>query len=133
MTRFSRDIEGEVFDDAGDSASDCLSLTQFNRAGTVIILVDGKKICAKSSTRQSEFDSAKTLLRALLDLGMIDSGVNVDILVTKADLLSADDKAFANNKLAGFLSAFSNKLPKLRIAIIAPRPRQRASSVCVMG
>ncbi|MDB5385569.1 MAG: hypothetical protein JWM11_1215 [Planctomycetaceae bacterium] len=108
------DIYGEAFHIAADSADECRKITILKRANHVAILVDGKKAVDKPE-RQRAFAGPDSLLRQCLDSGMLDINSNVQIVLTKWDLVAGQGDAFINDKFEWLIERHCNRLATLTV------------------
>jgi len=119
------DIYGETFRLAADSTEDCQQLDVLRRADHVAILVDGERLTSQRE-RQEAFTSAESLLRSCLDAGMMDGTSQVELLITKWDLvLRGTTRAradFIDSKKARLLRRYAERLARLEWLEVASRP-----------
>jgi hypothetical protein len=118
------DVYGEAFRLASDSEDECRSLHIFRRADHVSILLDGAKL-RDPRCRQEPFNSADALLRIATDTRMLDSSSNVQLVVTKRDLLcgmgSDALNRFIANKRPWLEDRYINRVGSLRWFEVAAR------------
>lgn len=119
------DIYGEAFRHAADSTDECQRLGVLRRADHVAVLLDGARLAALK-TRQQPFVEADALLRSCEDAGMLDSTSQVQVVVTKADLLRADGEAggrrFVADRLKWLSDRHAPRLGRLATFEVAVRP-----------
>lgn len=119
------DIYGEAFRLAADSEDECRELHILRRADHVAILFDGAML-REPRTRQEPFNVADALLRLATDTGMLDAGSNVQLVVTKRDLLGGEGgdvrDLFIANRRAWLQDRYAGKVGRLDWFEVAARP-----------
>lgn len=89
------DLSGELFDAARQSNEAFLQIPLMRSAARLVILFDGEKL-ADLDRRLSAKQEVLTLLRTVVETGVLWPGASVDILFTKQDLvLRANSKGVA--------------------------------------
>lgn len=110
------DPSGEVFRVARDSTDDCRKLSIVKRADVLALCLDGDGL-AKRRTRAAIIADGRTLLRSMLDSGMLGQSSHVQVLFTKADKLAAAEDQPEATLLAGieadFRTHFESRLMRL--------------------
>lgn len=120
------DIYGEAFRHAADSTEECQRLGVLRRADHVAVLVDGARL-ASLKLRQQPFAEADALLRSCEDAGMLDRTSQVQVVVTKADLVrvgadAAARQKFVADKLGWIAERHAGRLGLLTTFEVAVRP-----------
>ncbi len=127
------DRAGEVYRDARDKPDVVPSLTELNIAHRVVLLVDGARI-ATLSEQADTLQGARQSLRVFLDHGGLDCRSNVNVVVTKSDLIAnSATKPLIESRLESFRQGlkrdFSARLGSLTFMQIAARPEGDQLSV----
>jgi hypothetical protein len=119
------DISGERFRTLRDSSEAVKKMPMLKRADHLCLVLDGEKL-ADRKLRHAARTDARTLLRSILEAGILSSACKVNIVFAKWDLVlgSADREAVtsfvANTRSA--LEATAAKINDTRIFEIAARP-----------
>lgn len=92
---------GEAYREVRDKPAAASALLEVRKSRVVSIVVDGERV-AENRRRPEALASARDILRALADGGVIPATANVQIVTTKCDLLDGEDKAAARDALAEF-------------------------------
>jgi len=96
------DRAGETYAAARDKPPLSRDLIELVKADRVAILLDGKRVVAPE-TRGSATQGVRKLLRALIDGGALTKHSNVQVILTKEDLvLKADKAAEIQQRIADF-------------------------------
>ena len=85
------DVSGELFRDFSSSNKVAESLEWIRRANRFILLVDGEKLLSNEK-RQDARSSATLILRTCFDNNLLGEGVDIDILLSKYDLIKESQK-----------------------------------------
>lgn len=120
------DLPGEIFRSACDSIDNCRRLTVLNRADRLALLLDGDRLSHPES-RHEEIQSGQSLLRSMLDSGMLDPNLCVDVLITKYDkLIAGDGSSRFEEVIEGLVSDYSrlfeSRIKTINYARVAARP-----------
>ncbi len=120
------DIYGEAFRLAADSTDECQRLGVLRRADHVAVLVDGARL-ASLRHRQQPFAEADALLRSCEDAGMLDRTAQVQVIVTKVDLMrgGADEvgrRKFVTDKLSWLVDRHAPRLGRVASFEVSIRP-----------
>lgn len=119
------DRAGEAFASVRDKPLTSAQLLEVIRADRIAILLDGKRV-ADSETRGNATRGVRSLVRALIDGGAITSNSDVQIVLTKKDLIErAEDAAAIGQEIQRFFDFltrdFSSKMAQLTFWGIAAR------------
>jgi len=122
------DVSGEKIRALRDSTSAVKQMTMLRRADHICIILDGATL-ADSKLRHSARAGAKTLLRALVEAGVLSPHCQVDIVLTKWDVVVThpgrnEIEAFVLETKAS-LSALKTNLPALAYFEVAARPESK--------
>lgn len=121
------DISGEAFEAARESVDEARSLTQLRRADHLLVLVDGRKLLDPIE-RQPARRHPMSLLRNLLDAGVVGSTSFVDVAVSKWDYVAATAPGSAAHRAVDHIrEEISTRLEphvgRVRLLTVAARPR----------
>ncbi|GHA19708.1 hypothetical protein GCM10007989_14140 [Devosia pacifica] len=118
------DRAGEVYREARGDTALISQLPEIFRADRLVILVDGGRL-ASPIERSNAVQSARQMLRALLDNDAIDSESRVQIVITKMDLLDSTQDEDLGEIVANFeaklLADFGQRLPHLQCMRVCAR------------
>jgi len=119
------DLSGEEFENVRNYTDACRELTIIARADHFVLLVDGKKL-QDIALRQQARDETDTILRRLVETGMLGIRSRVDILFSKWDLIEQDPagsraKDFAATVETQLRERFAQYFAKMRFAPITAR------------
>lgn len=78
------DIDGEFFKRLRDSTDECKRHPFLKRADRLLVLIDGRKL-ANVRRRHEALEDGKSLLRSMLDSGMIGATTVIHVVITKWD------------------------------------------------
>lgn len=120
------DFTGEVFQRARDSAAEARKLQVIRRADHFVLLVDGEQLVSPAARHKAASD-ARTLLRSLLDADVLLPHTNVQIVISKWDVIQsaggdAPVHAFLEAFRAQIRSEFEGRIPKMDFHETAARP-----------
>lgn len=101
------DISGEAYRRASDTDEDAKKLQFLKRANTFILIVDGERLTSRTE-RQDTVQRGLLILRALLHSEVLSPSSAVTVVVTKFDLLQAEDR-----NTQQFLSYCKNEFTRL--------------------
>lgn len=121
------DLTGEIFESACNSTDDCLDLHFASRADHFVLVLDGKKVASKMS-RYAVVQEGETLLRSMLDSGVLGVHSYVTVIFAKSDHFcgencDADGEAFRGNAIRNMQLAFEKRLGCLLFSEVAARPK----------
>ena len=124
------DMAGEVFSASHLTPSEIQGLTFLARADHVAILVDGAKL-VEPKERHNEATNCRTLLRSIIDNGMVPNKPYVQVLFSRWDLVVnneniADVHAIVDNLKRDLEQQFCNHVRKITFVEIAARPATTA-------
>lgn len=116
------DIPGERFEAVRDRDDAVADVPLLGRADHLALLVDGAGL-SDHSARHLTRQSARTVLRALLVSGELPRHAQVQIVLTKSDLLRPDDEPFATEStavLAEAVRSAGRAVEVVRTAALSP-------------
>lgn len=122
------DISGEAFEAARESVDEARALTQLRRADHLLVLIDGRKLL-EPVERQPARRHPMSLLRNLLDAGIVSSTSFVDVAVSKWDYIAATDVGSAPRRAVDRIreevaSRLGPYVGRARLVTVAARPRR---------
>jgi hypothetical protein len=122
------DISGEAFEAARESVDEAQALTQLRRADHLLVLVDGRKLLDPVE-RQPARRHPMSLLRNLLDAGVVESTSFVDVAVSKWDYIAATEPDSAPRRAVDRIreevaSRVEPYVGRARLVTVAARPRR---------
>lgn len=125
------DISGEVFRLARDLKEENQKLSLLKQADRVLLLVDGAKV-ADLAMRDVAVDDSVLLLRRSVESGMLGVRSQVDVLLTKLDVVESSanrDSAmeFWNRTVDGISTKYRSRLGGLRFFATAARPEAKSN------
>ncbi len=122
------DLAGERFRLARDSTEECRRLGILKRADHFVVMLDGAKLC-DTVDRHAAYSDGRTLLRSCLDAEMLGTQSQVDILISKLDIIEhLDDNGNIRTYIDSIKSAlrddFSERVAGMRFIEVAARPEK---------
>lgn len=118
------DIDGEFFKRMRDNVDECKRHPFLRRADRLLVLVDGRKL-ARPRRRHEALEDAKSLLRSLLDSGMIDPCTAIHVVITKWDYahnVSVGTQAMVDFVRDSFWPILAGRPYKWTVECVASRP-----------
>ncbi len=121
------DISGELFKRVRDTRDAVNSIESFRRADHLCIVIDGDKIVNKEHRQVARNDS-RSILRSIIEANILSNSCNIDLVVTKWDVvveaLEQDNdsslKPFLDDTIAAVKAAATGRV--LRVFEVAARP-----------
>jgi hypothetical protein len=119
------DRAGEAFTSVRDKPATSTQLIEVTRADRIVILLDGKRV-ANPETRGNATQGVRKLLRALIDGSAITNQSDVQILLTKKDLIAnVDDPVELQRRVNDFFQLltrdFASRVGRLTFFEVAAR------------
>lgn len=118
------DIDGEFFKRMRDSVDECKRHPFLQRADRLLILIDGRKL-ARPLRRHEALEDGKSLLRSLLDSGMVAQKTAIHIIITKWDHahdVTVGAKGMTDFVKDGFLPVLNRRPNPWTVESVAARP-----------
>ena len=84
------DLSGEVFEGIRGFDEECTHLQFLRRADHFSLLLDGERV-SSLSTRHQTFDEGATILRVLIERGLLSQQTHVQVVFSKWDLIDRAD------------------------------------------
>ncbi len=128
------DLSGEDFAEASHSVEDAKRLVFIQRADHFVLLIDGDKI-ANSTSRRSAKNKAMMLLRTLSDSGILTGDSNVDIVLSKWDIVHSrlpedpSHQMFIDELNSDIDKKYGKRFARIRFFNIAARPSVTSSDI----
>jgi hypothetical protein len=125
------DISGELFRRLRDSSDTVKDFPAFRRANHLCLVLDGEKIAHRDQRHVARNDS-RSILRSLIESGMIASGCVIDVAFTKWDAVVEAMGAGMAEEITGFIESTKSTLQALskdfefRFHEVAARPAKEA-------
>jgi hypothetical protein len=121
------DFTGEVYQRARDSLLDAEQLQVVGSANHFALILDGNQL-AQPRLRAVAVTHARTLLRSLVEAGVLAYTTPVDLLVTKWDEVVGSDPRdetviFTEAAVARLLAEFGSQFAHIRVYRVAARPQ----------
>src|SRR5260370_183609 len=111
------DISGERFKALRDSSDAVKAMPMLRRADHLCVVIDGEKL-TDASERHSARSDARTLLRSLLESGMLRSDCRIEVAFSKRDMVITNT---AQEALASFIGATKKALPQTAHTFTTPQ------------
>lgn len=92
---------GEVYREIRDRPDRAVEMIEIRKATTIAFIVDGERV-ALPRKRSEVFSSVRNIVRVVINSGNISSQTQIQLVVTKFDLLEGDEKSQARDALASF-------------------------------
>ncbi len=92
---------GEVYREIRDRPDRAVDMVEIRKATTIAFIVDGERVAAPRK-RAEVFSSIRNIVRVVTNSGNISSQTQIQLVVTKFDLLEGDEKSQARDALATF-------------------------------
>ncbi len=126
------DVSGEEFEQIRDYSEACEVMSMIRRSDHFLVLVDGDKL-SDSGLRHQARDETCTVLRRLVETGVLSSSSNVDILFSKWDLVERHLQKntimeFAKETQAEIFASFASVLGGIRFGEIIARAPSNSSA-----
>jgi Double-GTPase 2 len=118
------DISGEDFAAARDSTDDALRLSIVRIASRFCLLLDAETLQNRRS-RHAVVANSRLLLRSLVEAEVLTKASNVELLLTKVDMLNTDrlgDVEFVEQALNDIRREFEGAVAHIDIGRVAARP-----------
>lgn len=123
------DIDGEFFKRMRDNVEECKRHPFLRRADRLLVLVDGRKL-ASLRRRHEALEDGKSLLRSLLDSGMIDPNTALHIVITKWDHahnVKVGTSAMVDFVKEGFVPVLAGRRYLWTVECVAARPGEESA------
>ncbi|MDK9585740.1 TRAFAC clade GTPase domain-containing protein [Lelliottia wanjuensis] len=92
---------GEVYREIRDQPDRAADLIEIRKASTIVFIIDGERVAAPRR-RAEVFASVRDIIRVITRTGNVAPQAQIQLVVTKFDLLDGDDKVEARNSLTEF-------------------------------
>lgn len=127
------DLAGERFRLARDSTDECRRLGILKRADRFVVMLDGAKL-SDAAGRHAAYADGRSLLRSCLDAEMLDIGSQVDVLISKLDIIEKHDgdgsvRTYIETIKSALSDDFSGRVAGLRFIEVAASPVEDTRSL----
>lgn len=125
------DVSGEMFEHARDSTDECKELTFLKRANHLLLLLDSAK-GIDPLRRWAMIEDGRSLLRSMVDSGMLGKHCAVNIVWARFDYFAAaeadeEHRLFRTQVERELRDLFVDHVSSLNFSEVAARPLQKSS------